>query len=144
MGKESVKPMEGFAMRYRMIFSMLACCPALAFAASVEPYVFESQGERVEAELGRFSVPENRSNPDSRQITLTYVTFPATTPDPGPPIVYLAGGPGGAGTGAARTVRFHLFMKLREVADVIAFDQRGTGMSEFNMSCDSNLNLPLD
>jgi pimeloyl-ACP methyl ester carboxylesterase len=46
--------------------------------------------------------------------------------------------------GAAKSSRFALFMALREVADVIAFDQRGTGMSQRAMSCDDPVFLPLD
>lgn len=97
----------------------------------VEPYAFESSsGEVVEAELGSFEVSENRSRPGSRSLTLRFVRFPATGPVPGPPIVYLAGGPGGSGIGTARGSRFELFMAMREYGDVIAFDQRGTGMSD--------------
>lgn len=86
-------------------------------------------GTVVAAEQGSFQVPENRSNPDSRTINLTFVRFKSTNPNPGPPIVYLAGGPGGSGIITAQYGRFPLFMALREVADVIAFDQRGTGTS---------------
>src|SRR5262249_13359912 len=63
------------------------------------------------------------------------VRFPSTSAHPGNPIIYLAGGPGGAGTGAAGGARFNIFMALREQADVIAFDQRGTGMSETPPDC---------
>ncbi|MEO1256976.1 MAG: alpha/beta hydrolase, partial [Bacteroidota bacterium] len=76
-----------------------------------------------------FVVPENRANPDGKQLTLSFVRFKSTNPSPAAPIVYLAGGPGGSGINTAKGDRFSLFMKLREVADVIAFDQRGTGMS---------------
>lgn len=100
-------------------------------AAHVEPYRFEaSSGDVVEAQLGSFDVPENRARADSRPITLRFVRFPATVTDPGPPIVYLAGGPGGSGVSAARGSRFPLFMALRKYGDVIAYDQRGTGMSD--------------
>lgn len=102
----------------------------------LEPHVFVSEaGDSVDAELGRLRVPENRGDPDSRTIELVFVRFPSTSPDPGPPIVYLAGGPGGSGIATARFSRFPLFMKLRQVADVIAFDQRGTGDSEPDLSC---------
>jgi len=57
------------------------------------------------------------------------VRFASTAAKPGPPIIYLAGGPGGLATRAAGGPRFPIFMALREVADVIAFDQRGTGLS---------------
>ena len=97
-----------------------------------EPYTFETQsGATVEAERGTFRVPENRKRTTpGKSITLKYIRFPATTESPGPPIVYLAGGPGGSGTETARGSRFKMFQSLRQLGDVIAFDQRGTGMSE--------------
>ncbi|MFW6193441.1 MAG: alpha/beta fold hydrolase, partial [Gemmatimonadota bacterium] len=99
--------------------------------ASLEPHLFESNGgDTVSAELGRFRVPLNRARGGTDSLELAFVRFPATTPDPGPPIVYLAGGPGGSGIATARGSRFPLFMALREFGDVIAFDQRGTGMSD--------------
>ncbi|MEP3998882.1 MAG: alpha/beta fold hydrolase, partial [Ekhidna sp.] len=66
---------------------------------------------------------------------LSFVRFKSTNPNPGSPIVYLSGGPGGSGIGTAKGKRFSLFMNLREVADVIAFDQRGTGMSTRLLEC---------
>jgi len=87
------------------------------------------RGTETDAERGFFEVPEDRRDPASRRIKLSYVRFPSTAARPGPPIVYLAGGPGGTATGAATGPRFPIFMALREVADVIAFDQRGTGLS---------------
>ena len=70
--------------------------------------------------------------------------FKSTAKTPGPPIVYLAGGPGGSGIGAAVGSRFPLFMALREIGDVIAFDQRGTGHSKPNLGCYERLAIPLD
>lgn len=92
------------------------------------PFRFKGwRGQEVDAERGVFEVPEDRRDPRSRRIKLSYVRFPSTAARPGPPIVYLAGGPGGSGVGAAAGPRFPIFMVLRQVADVIAFDQRGTG-----------------
>ena len=102
---------------------------ALARARS-ESFRFAGwRGQEVEAERGVFEVPEDRRDPRSRRIRLGYVRFPSTAARPGSPIGYLAGGPGGAGTAAAAGPRFPIFMALREVADVIVFDQRGTGLS---------------
>jgi len=94
------------------------------------PFRFAARdGQETDAERGFFEVPEDRRLPGSRRIRLGYVRFASTSPNPGPPIVYLAGGPGGEGSGAATGPRFPIFMALRAVADVIAFDQRGTGLS---------------
>lgn len=94
------------------------------------PFRFTAgNGQKTDAERGFFEVPEDRRIPGSRRIRLGYVRFASTSPNPGPPIVYLAGGPGGSGARTAMGPRFPIFMALREVADVIAFDQRGTGLS---------------
>src|SRR5918997_754913 len=111
----------------------------------IKPYTFEnSKGEKVPAEFGTLLVPENRSDPQSNLIELAFVRFKSTAKNPGPPIVYLAGGPGGSGIGTATGSRFPLFMALREIADVIAFDQRGTGHSKPNLGCFNRLALPRD
>ncbi|SFC65610.1 alpha/beta fold hydrolase [Pseudoalteromonas denitrificans] len=91
--------------------------------------------QKVNAQMGTFKVPENRNNPNSRELTLTYVKFPTTSKTPGKPIVYLSGGPGGSATGTAKRSRFELFNKLRAASDVILFDQRGTGLSNDLKSC---------
>ena len=111
----------------------------------LKPYTFENnKSEKVESELGTLLVPENRSNPQSNLIELAFVRFKSTAKNPGPPIVYLAGGPGGSGIGTATGSRFPLFMALREIADVIAFDQRGTGHSKPNLGCYERMAIPLD
>lgn len=111
---------------------------------SVEPYLFESKsGERIEAELCKFSVPENRSVANSKEITLHFVRFKSTNPNPGNPIIYLAGGPGGSGINTAKGGRFELFMALRSVSDVIAYDQRGTGLSDHVPACQETAVMPM-
>jgi pimeloyl-ACP methyl ester carboxylesterase len=112
----------------------------------LKPYTFETNDkkEKVDAEFGTLFVPEKRSDLESNLIELAFVRFKSTAKNPGPPIVYLAGGPGGSGIGTARGSRFPLFMALREIADVIAFDQRGTGFSKPNLTCLNRLALPLD
>lgn len=100
-------------------------------------------GDGVEAFEGSFQVPENRTNPDSRMLTLKYVRFAATGDTPGAPIVYLAGGPGGSGIRTAKYDRFPLFMAMREFGDVIAFDQRGTGGSNDLPNCTSSQHVSV-
>jgi pimeloyl-ACP methyl ester carboxylesterase len=111
----------------------------------IEPFLFEAaDGQRVDAELGRLVVPENRSRPRSNPIEIAFVRFRNTAKTPGPPIVYLAGGPGGSGIATARGPRFGLFMAMREVGDVVALDQRGVGLSQPNLECRETLDYPLD
>ena len=133
------------------LLTVLALCvvPVLAQHKAgdlrIKPYVFENgKGEKIDVELGILIVPENRRDAQSNLIELAFVRFKSTAKNPGPPIVYLAGGPGGSGIGAASGSRFPLFMALRDVGDVIAFDQRGTGMSKPNLTCLQRLDLPLD
>jgi pimeloyl-ACP methyl ester carboxylesterase len=111
---------------------------------TIEPYEFISRAkDTVQAELGTFSVVEDRLNGKNDSIKLSFVRFKSTNPNPGNPIVYLSGGPGGSGSGTATGRRFELFMKLREIADVIAFDQRGTGMSQKLPNCPHNTSFEI-
>lgn len=137
-----------------LTLALLACCliaaaqrPAKkAGDLSWQPYVLETaEGQKVEAELGTLVVPENRKRPDGRLLDISFVRLKSLSPRPGPPIVYLAGGPGGSGIEAARGPRYPLFAALRQVADVIAIDQRGVGMSaHILMLCRESWLHPVD
>ena len=126
---------------------VLSLFPKLLLAQNHETktITFEPRnGEAVEAIQGYFDSPVRHEKPNGAQLRLSYVRFPSTNPNPGNPIVYLAGGPGGPGSGTAKGRRFALFMALREVADVIAFDQRGTGYSNQTTPCKREEKFPLD
>lgn len=99
---------------------------------------------QVDAEWGTLRVPENRDRVDSPSIELALVRFPARTKEPGAPIVFLAGGPGESGIAAASGSLFPLFQRLRDVADVIALDQRGCGYSRPALALGSGWQLPDD
>jgi len=119
--------------------------PSRTTAQSFEPYTFEVEVTKtVEAERGEIMVPENRSDPDSRRIPIRFVRLESRAENPGAPIVYLAGGPGGAGTGVMRGQRWLMFDRLRDVADVIILDQRGTGLSDEVPRCTSSVAIPPD
>ena len=138
--------MSGYKSVLLLLFlATTICAQPKAGTLKIKPYIFENdKKEKVDAEFGTLLVPENRSNPESNMIELAFVRFKSTAKNPGPPIVYLAGGPGGSGIFTAKGSRFPLFMALREIADVIAFDQRGTGYSKPNLGCFDQLALPLD
>lgn len=142
MNSSTLRSVTGLAF-----FALLSASTAYSKPPQVtfEPYEFTAlDGSTVSSELGSYVVPENRKNPDSRDIDIKFVRFKSTSKNPGPPIVYLAGGPGGSGIDTARGRRFPLFMAMREFGDVIAFDQRGTGLSNSIPECETEYRFPLD
>lgn len=133
---------------YRLVTLFLVVAPGflLSQSLSVEPIFFSprNSNDSVAAERCSFRVPVDWSAPTSDSLDLYFVRFSCTGENAGTPIVYLAGGPGGSGTGTASGNRFPLFMKLREVADVIVFDQRGTGLSNVLPDCPYRASFPVD
>jgi pimeloyl-ACP methyl ester carboxylesterase len=140
-------------MLYALLLLCLVICSINARAQDapragglvVEPYTLQTyDGRSYDAELGRLWVRENRASRSDKLIRLAFVRLKSTARQPAPPVVWLAGGPGVPGVGMAKVpVYFRLFEKLREVADVILLDQRGTGMSELNLDCE-RAQLPSD
>ena len=101
------------------------------------------EGETVEC--GYLVVPEDRSDPDSRDVRLAGAIFHspggATEPDP---IIYLSGGPG------ASALEF-IYLSFEKFApafaanrDLIMFDQRGVGRSEPALDCPAIVELSLE
>ena len=69
--------------------ALLIASPLAAHPAGEQPVTFEARsGESVDAFRGLVAVPENRADPASRAIELSYVRFPATTDTPGAPSEY--------------------------------------------------------
>lgn len=83
----------------------------------------------VRGYCAEFAVPENREEPDGRQITLRIGWLPARDAEPKPdPLVFFAGGPGQSATEGIATVG-PAFARIREQRHVLLVDQRGTGGS---------------
>lgn len=121
--------------------------PSVASDLDLEPRPIASRdGRTYEAEVGRIEVPENRSDPESRTISLAFVRVRSPLADPGPPVFVLAGGPGGSSiaeverhvTGGGR-----MYLELLG-GDVIGVDQRGVGESRPNLDTDARFDLPLE
>jgi pimeloyl-ACP methyl ester carboxylesterase len=107
--------------------------PVAASKAGIrwEPYTLRTDAGPIEAELGKLQVPERRADPASRRITIAFARLRSTSPSPGVPTVYLDGGPGGSGVGAAQVPALGaMFRELRKTGDVILLSQRGTGLSD--------------
>jgi pimeloyl-ACP methyl ester carboxylesterase len=82
---------------------------------------------------GYLTVLENRAMPDGRRIRIFVMRAPAVSPTPKPdPIVYLSGGPGGAGS---FEVAFMVKQGINVNREVIFVDQRGTHRAEPRLAC---------
>ena len=112
-------------------------CAELASEAIVEVGVFGPENDRAECAL--VSVPADWSTPDGDTIELALYRVPSTAETPAAdPVIYLEGGPGGAGVstlpefldGGAGGAAY-----LRERSDVYVLDQRGTGYSRPALYC---------
>lgn len=112
----------------------------------VEPYTLRPQGggAPIAAELGRLTVLESRARPDGATIELAFVRLKTRASRPEPPVVWLAGGPGGSGIEDAEGPILQLFQAITEFSDVVALDQRGMGRSRPRLECPGRFNLPLD
>ena len=110
-----------------------ASCPFQLPADQVE-------GETIEC--GYLVVPEDRADPDSREVRLAVAIFhpPGGAVDPDP-IIYLSGGPGGS----ALELIYLSFEKVSPVLaanrDLVIFDQRGVGRSEPALDCPALIEL---
>jgi pimeloyl-ACP methyl ester carboxylesterase len=84
-------------------------------------------------QCGYLTVPENRTKPDGRRIRIFVMRAPAVSATPTPdPIVYLSGGPGGAGSFEVAFMTKH---GLNADRDVIFVDQRGTHRADPRIDC---------
>jgi pimeloyl-ACP methyl ester carboxylesterase len=82
---------------------------------------------------GYLTVLENRAKPDGRRIRIFVMRTPAVSATPKPdPIVYLSGGPGGAGS---FEVAFMMKHGLNADREVIFVDQRGTHRALPRLGC---------
>jgi pimeloyl-ACP methyl ester carboxylesterase len=93
------------------------------------PVLFDS--ERIEC--GTLTVPENRQDPDSREILLAVAIVRSASGQSQIPLVYLVGGPGGSAIVWADYL--WLDSPLADDRDIILLDQRGTGYSIPTLNC---------
>ena len=85
------------------------------------------------AQCGYLSVLEDRDKPEGRRIRIFVTRAPAVSAMPKPdPIVYLSGGPGGAGS---FEVAFMVGHGINAERDVIFVDQRGTLHADPLLDC---------
>jgi pimeloyl-ACP methyl ester carboxylesterase len=81
---------------------------------------------------GTLTVPEERARPDGRSVKLAVATIhPKTAVTDPDPVVFLMGGPGASGLANIGEFLTRDFGSR----DVIVFDQRGSGLSQPNLTC---------
>lgn len=96
-----------------------------------EPYTARAyDGTALEGRLGRIAVPARHARPDGPTLELAFAVFPSTAEEPGPPIFYLVGGPGASGVEWGPYVATDPRIDLLRFGDLVAIDQRGTGLSD--------------
>jgi pimeloyl-ACP methyl ester carboxylesterase len=84
---------------------------------------------QVDARCGSLNVPEDRANPNGRQIALNIALIPAIKRKPAPdPLFMLAGGPGQSAVETFPAMLQALY-NIHEGRDIVLVDQRGTGKS---------------
>ena len=83
----------------------------------------------TEAQCATMSVPENRAEPDGRQIELAIAWIPGDGREEHPdPVFMLAGGPGQSARDSFPQIE-GAFRQVGRLRDIILLDQRGTGAS---------------
>ncbi|MEL6536222.1 MAG: alpha/beta hydrolase [Bacteroidota bacterium] len=104
-----------------------------------------SNGVKVEAQKGTFDVPENRNNPESETISISFIRLKSKAENPQAPLVYLSGGPGSSCTWQAENPRsLKSWLPYLELGDVIFVDQRGTGAGQNRVISIYTDGLPSD
>ena len=120
---------------FLICLSFMACAPKSATPAAVRSLALTDcvltspSGQQIDARCGRLSVPEDRSNPAGRQISLNIALISAVKRKPAPdPLFMLAGGPGQSALEAFPAM-LPLLTNIHESRDIVLVDQRGTGGS---------------
>ncbi len=85
---------------------------------------------------GYLIVPEDRSGDPTRTIRLAVAVYHSTSDTPEPePVLFLQGGPGGAALQFSALAYASVVTPFLKQRDFIAYDQRGTGLSEPALDC---------
>ena len=107
---------------------MLACCGDGTSARRIKLSECRLPKVAQAVQCGTVDVPENRTHPNGRRLSIFVAVLPANTLSPAPdPLFLIAGGPGQA---ASSLGPFAMQLALvRRTRDIVLVDQRGTGRS---------------
>lgn len=111
---------------------------------SVKRHYFVLNGlRRVPGQWGELRVAENRRDPRSRRIRVTFGRLPGAVGAAGTPIFFIAGGPGASGIGSFAGNAGWL-LPLRRFGDLVLVEQRGSGFSRPRLDCAEHWELPIE
>jgi len=123
-------------MTRSIVSSMLVACTLMPLCALAqvqwEPRPVELNEELAErVRFGYLAVPENRANPDSREIFMAFTVLKSLAENPLPdPVIILPEGPGiGLSQFVSGIAGNAVVQKILQRRDVILIDIRGTGYS---------------
>jgi pimeloyl-ACP methyl ester carboxylesterase len=101
-------------------------------------------GTLAEAEFAEFDVPVSHFGESETRLTLRVTRVPARAPS-GPPVVFLAGGPGDSARGYAEFgPNLRAFQKVAEHQDLLLLEQRGGSGNALNVSVPWPNDIPAD
>ncbi|MFK7951518.1 MAG: alpha/beta hydrolase [Ekhidna sp.] len=86
----------------------------------------------IEGDTGYLIVPENRTNPSSREIKVKYVHLKSLSESPATPVIYLEGGGGESTWQADSPEDLTDWVEVLEIADLIFIDRRGINDNSLN------------
>ena len=130
---------------YNVVLATILLLPAVANAqlttSTTEVVLHDKTLARVES--GQLQVPESRTRPSGRKVTIPFYRLKSEAAAQAAPIFLLAGGPGSSwleqfeAEETNREARFY-----QTIADVVLFDQRGGGRATPAMTCGDSAPLP--
>lgn len=136
----------------RLAVAALLLLPSVAMAqlatGMTDVVLYDKSVIRVER--GQLTVPESRSRPSTRTVTIPFYRLKSESTAPAAPIFLLAGGPGGSWLEQFEAEETHREARLYQtVADVVIFDQRGSERASPGLTCGDSApppspELPLD
>jgi pimeloyl-ACP methyl ester carboxylesterase len=123
-----------------VLFLAVASCTSESGQQLAQPVPLSTCSvQNVNARCGTLTVSEDPQAMNGRRIDLRVVVLPATGGHAlGDPIVYFAGGPGGAATESVADMAYVMGVLNRD-RDLVFVDQRGTGGSH-KLTCPSDTN----
>ncbi len=141
--------MGNFRIQIKTLVAIGFCLPVILSSGSFRPALAQGKSPTFEkaackfeppadlqVKCGFLTVPENRSKTDSHNIRLYVAIIKSRASKPAPdPVLYLEGGPGGS---AVMGIDGWTDTPLLDTRDLILLDQRGTGYSEPNLTCQAN------